>query len=518
MTRPTPAGASESRPEAMRPATRQRARRDELVAEVAQRVPLPLDELELTAVIESIGVTDDVAGREYGAESSFELAETIFPSVLEASEGVRSMPRTSLLEQLVGGGRHDVASGVLAVLPFVLLLVSMEALARAGWSPQSLLAIITGVGVAMLCVSGPLLALGHRAAIFIGFEQNRTASRLLAKSSIAILGGCAAVSTGVAVLLAALDVGTTSLRLMVVTSTMGFTVIWLLVAFVTFTASAVIALIGLAAGSVGAVVAGVRYDVVSGLEIGWATAVLVLGVAWAVIVWRQHASGVPIPSTQSLVREARPYLAYGTMFSFFFLAPQVSYWIGAGRAGSLAGLEAVQASLLVALPPLLLAAVGHSGAIRRFMRLVHAEADRLAPRAFRVVVALGHRRLVRENLVLVAVCSVATAFVVETAIAWGRLTDVNEVVFAWFLLGFGLLALAQYTCLTMISLSCVPSAARAAGRGCCVLLLGVPAVAPLGPTVASAAFALAAAVFWLSATRECKAVLEEADFRYATAF
>ena len=518
MTLGAPTGASELRLETTHAATRQRARRHELVAEVAERVPIPLDELELTAVIESIGVTDEVAGREYGAESSFELAETIFPSVLEASEGVRSMPRTSLLEQLVGRGRHDVASGVLAVLPFVLLLVSMEALARAGWSPQSLLAIITGIGVAMLCVSGPLLALGHRASIFIGFEQDRTASRLLAKSSMAILAACVAVSTGVAVLLTALDVGTASLRLLVVTSAMGFAVIWLLVAIVTFTSSAVIALIGLAAGCGSAVVAGVRYDVVSGLEIGYTTAVLVLAGTWAVIFWRQRASGVPIPSTRLLVREARPYFAYGTMFSFFFLAPQVSYWIGAGREGSLDGLEAVQSSLLVALPPLLLAAVGHSGAIRRFMRFVHTEADRLAPRGFRIVIALRHRRLVRENLILVAVSSAATVLVVETAIAWGSLTDVNEVVFGWFLLGFGFLALAQYTCLTMISLSCVTSAARAAGRGCCVLLLGALAVAPLGAAVASALFALSAAVFWASATRECRSVLKQADYRYATAF
>ena len=131
--------------EASQAAAGLRTRRDELVAEVASRVPLPLDELELTAVIESIGVTDEVAGREYGYDSSFELAAAIFPSVLEASDGVRSMSRTSLLEQLIGRGRHDVASGVLAVLPFALLLVSMEILARAGWDQQSLLAVMTGV-------------------------------------------------------------------------------------------------------------------------------------------------------------------------------------------------------------------------------------------------------------------------------------------------------------------------------------------------------------------------------------
>ena len=503
--------------EASQAAAGLRTRRDELVAEVASRVPLPLDELELTAVIESIGVTDEVAGRKYDYDSSFELAAAIFPRVLEASDGVRSMSRTSLLEQLIGRGRHDVASGVLAVLPFALLLVSMEILARAGWDQQSLLAVMTGVALAMLCVSGPILALGHRAAIFIGFEQDRTASKLLAKGSVVLLGACAALSTGVALALAVLDVGTASLRFLIVASTLGFALIWLLIAIVTFTASSVTALIGMAGGCAAAVVASLQYDGVTGLEIGWVTAVVALAGAWVVIVWRQPAPGVPIPATPLLLREARPYIAYGTIFSSFFLAPQISYWLGEGRDGSLEGLEAVQLSLLVALPPLLLAAVAHTGAVKRFIRWVHLDADQLAPHGFRVVVALRHRRVVRENLVLVVVGSALTVLVVETVMIFGRLADLNEVVFVWFVLGFGLLAIAQFTCLTMISLSCVEPAARAAGRGLSVLLAGL-AVAPLGSTIESAVFALAAFVFALAAARECKAVLEEVDYRYATAF
>ena len=51
-----------------------------------------------------------------------------------------------------------------------------------------------------------------------------------------------------------------------------------------------------------------------------------------------------------------------------------------------------------------------------------------------------------------------------------------------------------------------------------MLLLGALAVAPLGAAVASALFALSAAVFWASATRECRSVLKQADYRYATAF
>ena len=111
-----------------------------------------------------------------------------------------------------------------------------------------MLAVMTGVALAMLCVSGPILALGHRAAIFIGFEQDRTASKLLARGSVVLLGGCAALSTGVVLALGLLDVGTATLRFLIVGSTLGFALIWLLIAIVTFTASSVTALIGMAAG------------------------------------------------------------------------------------------------------------------------------------------------------------------------------------------------------------------------------------------------------------------------------
>ena len=49
----------------------------ELAVQVARRVPLPVDSLEITAILESLGVTDGVAARRYGAPDVFSLADAV---------------------------------------------------------------------------------------------------------------------------------------------------------------------------------------------------------------------------------------------------------------------------------------------------------------------------------------------------------------------------------------------------------------------------------------------------------
>lgn len=67
-----------------------------LAAEVSQHVRHPLDALEIAALIESLGVTDEAALRRYGAADIFELAETILDCVrlLVANESEESQGRS----------------------------------------------------------------------------------------------------------------------------------------------------------------------------------------------------------------------------------------------------------------------------------------------------------------------------------------------------------------------------------------------------------------------------------------
>jgi hypothetical protein len=52
----------------------------DLVSEVTRRIPLPIDGLEITALLESLGITDELARRRYGAADTFDLAEKVLIS------------------------------------------------------------------------------------------------------------------------------------------------------------------------------------------------------------------------------------------------------------------------------------------------------------------------------------------------------------------------------------------------------------------------------------------------------
>jgi polysaccharide biosynthesis protein PelF len=52
-----------------------------LAVKVDHRVPLPVDSFEITAVLESLGITDEVAARRYGVPDVFALAESILTQV-----------------------------------------------------------------------------------------------------------------------------------------------------------------------------------------------------------------------------------------------------------------------------------------------------------------------------------------------------------------------------------------------------------------------------------------------------
>ena len=56
----------------------------ELAEEVSRRVPLPVDAFEITALLESLGITDHVAVQRYSSDDVFSLAEAVFAKVRSA--------------------------------------------------------------------------------------------------------------------------------------------------------------------------------------------------------------------------------------------------------------------------------------------------------------------------------------------------------------------------------------------------------------------------------------------------
>ena len=52
-----------------------------LADDVCRRIPQPVDSFEVTAVLESLGITDDVAQLRYGAPDTFGLARAVLVQI-----------------------------------------------------------------------------------------------------------------------------------------------------------------------------------------------------------------------------------------------------------------------------------------------------------------------------------------------------------------------------------------------------------------------------------------------------
>jgi hypothetical protein len=64
----------------------------DLVAEITRRIPLPIDALEITAVLESLGITDELARRRYDVADVFDLADKVLANARMSTPGAVSGP------------------------------------------------------------------------------------------------------------------------------------------------------------------------------------------------------------------------------------------------------------------------------------------------------------------------------------------------------------------------------------------------------------------------------------------
>ena len=120
------------------------------------------------------------------------------------------------------------ARGLLALAPLCVLLIGLQALALAGWDTGAILALSIGVTASMLLTSGPIVAIGRRTSVYLGFEQVDSARRFITRASLATLLACVAVGLatfGVASLLALLS---TEERSIFAVALVAYALLWLL--------------------------------------------------------------------------------------------------------------------------------------------------------------------------------------------------------------------------------------------------------------------------------------------------
>lgn len=499
-------------------------RQHTLAEDVRARVPQPVDMLEIAAVIESMGITDAVAAEDYGVESSFELAEHIF-------EVVRARP----VEPLHAGHEPDFshlpaertespalldtsARGLLALAPLGMLVIGLEVLAAAGWSTGSILALSFGVTAAMLLTSGPIVAIGRRTSIYLGFGYRATASRFITLSSLATLIACSAIGLTALGLTSALGLFSAEQRSIFTASVAGYALLWLLAAGLTLAGASRLVVAVLTVGLALGIGAGVAFGTTIGMAVGFGATIAALAAAWCVIYPRGKERAFQVPSTGGIVLDASPYIAFGSAFALFLVAPHLLGWFGSSRASALDQLTTLELSFLLALLPVLLATGVSERTLRSFWDFSRERRAQDTADGFR----RGITGYVREGLVRYALVlgglSIATAAGFELTVYAGGLEGASQIVFVCGLAGFFLVGLGQFSCLFMLGLALPQHALKPLLAGLLVLGgLGIP-LSLIDFRLAALAFAFGALAFAGAAIAGCLTVLAEIPRRYSTAF
>lgn len=510
------------------------AARASLVGELAARVPHPVDPLELTAVIESLGITDELAAGSYGSEDTFELGERAYASLAtrrprETSESPDQdddlenarAPRTVL---------SDASRGLFALLPLLVLLATIRAFAGAGWNAGEILALCLGMTLGVALANGFVQAISRRASLYLGWDQPQLAHRLV---SLALAAATVvALAVGAAVLLGLTVFGAFSAdqRLVFTVTIVCAVPVWFMAGSLSLARAAGWIVVGLGGG----LLAGVALYRLSG-ELAPATVVGLLAALGVMMLAVRHAfagveTSAPLPARSRLVAESAVYFAYGVGLTIFVLEPQVMAWLGPRSfgLGRLEGITAIEVGFTLALLPFILSLGVAELTLRRFwlfVKLGQRRTPMAQASAFGRELTAFQRRYLTLYLIVSGILSVGMLVVVELALRFGLLgrlithpsDDLTRLVFYAALLSFWFVGWGQFNCMFAINLvrperALWPLLAAIA----VVTVAGIP-LSLLGFGYAMLAFIAGSAVFAGGSFVSCRRVLADADYHYAAA-
>jgi hypothetical protein len=511
-----------------------------LVASVRAQVPHPVDVLEITAVLESLGVIDSVAARRYGATDSFHLAKEVYSSIRAtwsspALEPHRGQPPKEPVKRL-----PNYLRCLPMIAPAAAVLVAVHLLAAIpGWTSGASLALMFGVGASMLLSNAFLQGVIRRGALYVGCDRWSAARRFLLLASgaaafvVALLVTCAVLTSTL------FGIGTRTELLVFVLCFVAPATLWLASGgLVLVRASHLIGMAVLGGGLAGAATywllgPSMSDRVVLTLGVGFVVSVALIVLAvW--MTFRQNNAGKGprprLPSVAYVTHEAAPYFTYGGLLIIFLLIPQAAIWLS-GRAahGQINSISGIELGLTLALLPLIMAVPvaehallmlsGKSGEM-----LSSTPADHLG--WFGETLAAFHRGRLYFYLAHVFVLSLISAGLFALCVSYGWLDPLGihldssiEGSFAISMGGYLLMGWGQFNCMFALALARPFLAVRSVlisvivGVGATLILIipGVRSGAALGVLVAeSAAFAVASSI-------AVHRLFSKADFHYVTA-
>lgn len=513
-----------------------------LAAEAAQRGAQPLEGLEVAAILESIGVTDEVAAQRYGAPDVFALGDAVFAAIQEKALAPRQADRLSAAAAGRKAALIDYLKGPLGLIPPLLLLFVITAFGRwGGWTPQQVLLLSTGLTAGLMLTNGLTQGVSRRTSLYLGMAKPRMAARYLLVSTASVT----AVACGLAVL-AALALGqlgflTASEWSIFLVSFSALTLVWMAAGGLSllqqpFSLSIAIA-VGLLCGAAAnaALAPYTVHHLMAGMAFGYAAMLAAILLA----LWRGFARLAARPSSSKavtslpalpyLISEAAPYFFYGLAYMALIFLPHLYGWFGhvaEGQSQS-AAITNVEIGLTLSMPPLILAYGVAENALRRFWQQVAVIQSRTAAeqveRFGSALLAYVARRR-RSYLLVLALLSLGAYLLFQHALAagwldpWLTTAHPGELLFIFglSLLAYWLLGLGLFNCMFIVTLGRPQVALRAVIWGILVMATTGAMLSSISYTSAVFAFVLAAFAFAIISWEETNQIVCSADYSFAS--
>ncbi len=514
-----------------------------LAEEVMQRDAQPIDYLEVTAVLESLGITDDVASAHYGAPDTFALAERVL--VETQNRRASTQPLTKEHTPNVGQTNRSTVSdymrGPIVLFPGVMLLLIIEAYSRLGqWQPNQVLILSVALTSSLLFTNAFTLGMMPRGSRYLSVGNVAAAHQFLTRSwAVALaclLVGVVSFCAGAA----AIGLVTVQEGFFFCLAFVAMAMIWLTGARLVLVQAQVWLGIGLAAGlGVGVMVDWAAqpfstwhlgFGTIAGFTVTMTTIVTAI-MASATSTKPGKSAKQVLPSIGYMTYEAAPYFAYGLLYMVFMLIPHLLGWYGMTNTADLRLwiIQSLEGGLTLALPPLLLA----SGVAERTLRLFwqHAQTVQRAtsgqdPHLFGRSMLRFYRGQLMRYLVVLTIISIVAYFIVQWSLRtslvtnWLGLTNIGLFMLVlqtslvcYFLLGWGV-----FNCMFILTLSRPGMTMRALLPAIVVTLaVGLPLSLAVHFTYTLVAFIAGALTFVVISSKTVNEVLEAADYYYSSA-
>jgi len=517
-----------------------------LAEEVRSACPAPINRLQITALLESAGVTDAIATQRYGYGNVFALADGV-AEVLATTPAQVVPSRAARIDEISRRAMAiDYLRGPLGVLPLLLLTVIVGVFQSFGrWEGARILTLSASTIGSLLVTGGFIQIAARKGSSYLSQGYALAAARFVGR--VGVVAFATVVISGLVIWGVTRQLGWLAAEdgPLMLGSYVALACLWMLSAGLSIFKRVHWFGIALAAG------VGVSWAVVLWLGRGLdsqqttialasgAGMVATLGVgAWAIRraiasaasespAGRSRVRVAPLPQ---LVVSLAPYFGYGIVYILGMLAAHLGGWVGRLPEG-LARLDAIATSelgLTVALVAYILVGGVAEHTVQRFWARVHGfQGASLArrPTMFAERLAGFQRDERRRFAAALAISAAAVALFAGVSvlasgrvlgIAWGR--DLAIVLGAG-LLGSALLAVAAFDCMMLITLSqpwpaLLALACGAVVTGVVSVLLGVA----VGYAWGALGMVIGNLVVLAIARVRLGRVIERADYFYFTSF